>query len=233
MRHVLQSDVPRSIKFTGTSEYKHESLSEDRGPLRVIFVIAQVGNNFKSEKPFPNLSRKRRTQNRTPEGTSKSSQTTASGTHGADGTTTTRTPNCLKKAGCVAGRAASWIEPAAEGRWPSRRTGPDGSPTDGSAARQTGGRHTNRQAARKQRGAGQEGGRRPGHEGGRTRHEQTGGEADSRKSGGSGQGASGQPQGRKQQGKGGEARHAADGAARARHEKVRSTRLTHDKIRTL
>ena len=187
-----------------------------------LSVVCQVGQRLRE-----NTSRDRRAQTGTPGGTSKRSQTTASGTHGADGKTTTRTPNCLKKAGCVAGRAASWIEPAAEGRWPSRRTGPDGRPTDGSAARQTGGRHTNRQAARKQRGAGQEGGRRPGHEGGRTRHEQTGGEADSRKSGGSGQGASGQPQGRKQQRKGDEARNAADGAAQARDKKTRSMHQAH------
>ena len=43
-------------------------------------------------------------------------------------------------------------------------------------------------------------------------------------------GASGQQQGRKKQGKGGKARHTADGAARAQHEKMRSIRLTDGKI---
>ena len=148
-------------------------------------------------------------------------------------TTTTKHPNRYEKGRMRSrqGSTAKKNEPAAEGGWPRRRTGPDGRPTDRRAAGQTGGRRNKRQAASTQRGARQEGGRRPGARGGAERG--TSRQAERRtatEAGRTDTGTSGQPQGRRKQGKGGEARHAADGAARARHEKMRSIRLTDGKI---
>ena len=113
-----RATAARAVPSQGSKQGTRMTTSAPGGPWQ-----DQVLKTFPSlrEKHFKNPPR----PNQIPEGTSKRGQTTASGTHGAEGKTATRTPNCSKKAGCAAGRTASWIEPAAEGGWLSRRTGPD------------------------------------------------------------------------------------------------------------
>ena len=173
--------------------------------------------------------------NRSPGGTHKRSQTEPSQRHARRGrrTTTTCTRIAMKREGCVAGGAA--MENGSSQQWEAdgRRGRQDrtaGRQTGARQGKQAGGTKRGKLPASK-RGARQEGGQQPGARGGAERG--TSRRAEGRTAGkarGTDTGASGQPQGRKQRGKGAKARHAADGAARARHEKMRSIRLTDGKM---